>query len=44
MTDDLVLRVVRKMLAVGPILQRGSESRFQIDHDDMTMIQLRALA
>ena len=44
MTDDLVLRVVRKMLAVGPILQRGFESRFQIDHDDMTMIQLRALA
>jgi len=44
MTDDLSLRVTRKLLAMGPILQRGFESRIQMNEDDATMIQIRSLA
>lgn len=44
MTDDLSLRVIRKLIAMGPILQRGFESRIQPAEDDATMIQMRSLA
>jgi len=44
MTDDLSIRVTRKLLAMGPILQRGFESHIQMNEDDATMIQMRSLA
>ncbi len=44
MTDDLSIRVIRKLMAMGPILQRGVESRIQMNEDDATMIQMRSLA
>lgn len=44
MTDDLSLRVIRKLIAMGPVLQRGFESRIQPAEDDATMIQMRSLA
>ena len=44
MTNELSLRVIRKLIATGPILQRGFESRIQTADDDATMIQVRSLA
>ena len=44
MTNELSLRVIRKLIATGPILQRGFESRIQPADDDATMIQVRSLA
>ncbi len=44
MTNDLSTRVIRKLIAMGPILQRGFESRMQMNEDDATMIQMRSLA
>ena len=44
MTQDLSIRVIRKLIAMGPILQRGFEARIQTNQDDATMIQTRALA
>ncbi len=44
MTNDLSVRVIRKLIAMGPILQRGFESRVQPTEDDATMIQVRSLA
>lgn len=44
MTQDLSIRVIRKLIATGPILQRGFEARIQPNQDDATMIQTRALA
>jgi DNA-binding MarR family transcriptional regulator len=44
MTNELSLRVIRKLIAMGPILQRGFEARIQPAQDDATMIQVRSLA
>jgi DNA-binding MarR family transcriptional regulator len=44
MTNELSLRVIRKLIATGPILQRGFEARIQPADDDATMIQVRSLA
>ena len=43
MNKELSKRVIRKLIAMGPILQRGFESRLQLNQDDVTMIQMRAL-
>jgi len=44
MTNELSMRVIRKLIAMGPVLQRGFESRIQTSEDDATMIQVRSLA
>jgi DNA-binding MarR family transcriptional regulator len=44
MTQDLSNRVIRKLIAMGPILQRGFEARIPTTEDDATMIQVRSLA
>lgn len=44
MTNELSMRVIRKLIATAPILQRGFESRIQTADDDATMIQVRSLA
>lgn len=44
MTNDLSTRVIRKLIATGPILRRGFEAHIQTHQDDATMIQVRALA
>lgn len=44
MTNDLSLRVIRKLIATGPILQRGVEACIQTTADDATIIQMRSLA
>lgn len=44
MTKERAIRVIRKMIGMGPLLQRGLDSRIQLHEDDATMIQLRSLA
>lgn len=44
MTNDLSTRVIQKLIAMGPILQRGFESRIRMNEDDATTIQMRSLA
>ena len=44
MTNELSMRVIRKLIATGPILQRGFEACIQTPDDDATMIQVRSLA
>jgi len=44
MTNELSIRVIRKLISTGPILQRGFESCIQTAEDDATMIQVRSLA
>jgi DNA-binding MarR family transcriptional regulator len=43
MTNESSLRVIRKLIAMAPILQRGFVSRLQINQDNATMIQVRTL-